>query len=68
VRAALERAGHGEVELGGHGGAAAMETACAATPDGERWPKRVKEVRKGEVKLGVRAIGWRWIGGDEFGR
>jgi hypothetical protein len=49
----MERAGHGEVELGGHGDAAAAETACAATPDSERWRKRVKKVREGEVKLGA---------------
>lgn len=52
VRAALERAGHGEVKLGDHGGATVMETMRVATPESERCRKMVKEVREGEAKLG----------------
>ena len=65
-RAAAMHAGRSEVELGGHGGATATETARAATPDGERWCKRVKEVPEGETKLGSRAIEWRARESGEF--
>ena len=58
--------GHGEVELSGHGGAIVTETVRAATPDGERWHKRVKEVREGGTKLGLRAIEWRARESGEF--
>ena len=68
ARAAQEQAGHGEVELGGHGGATAMKTSRVATPDGERWCKRVKEVPEGETKLGSRAIEWRARESGEFCR
>lgn len=56
MRAALEQDDHGKVELDGYDGAAMTETARAATPDGERWHKRVKEVHEGKLKLGSQAI------------
>jgi hypothetical protein len=34
---------------------------------GERWCKRVEEIHEENGKLWAGGIGWRWIGGGEFG-
>jgi hypothetical protein len=56
-RSASQRAGHGEHELGGHGGLTAARTAGAADSRSKKWCEQHGKKRKEQTELTVKWSG-----------
>lgn len=55
------------MELGGHGSTTVVVTGAKDDFSSRRGCEQAQAMRNEHAKLCARAIGWRWIGGGEFG-